>query len=101
MREATIEAMVAEDLTMVAEMANPTDEETPSPPRGCPGGCTTLPTWCDQPIKGNVSFNTNERIYHMPSDEFYEETVINPDYGEYYFCTQEEAEAAGFRHAYN
>jgi hypothetical protein len=37
----------------------------------------------------------------MQGDEFYEDTVINTDYGEYYFCTPEEAEAAGFRRAFN
>ncbi len=37
----------------------------------------------------------------MWGDEFYEETKIDPAYGEYYFCTPEEAEAAGFRRAYN
>jgi hypothetical protein len=73
---------------------------TASPPRGCPRGCTTYPSWCEPPIKGNSSFDDGELIYHMPTDEYYEETKINPRYGEYYFCTPEEAEAAGFRRAY-
>ncbi len=33
-------------------------------------------------IKGNISFTTSERIYHVPSGEFYDATVINPAYGE-------------------
>jgi hypothetical protein len=68
--------------------------------RGCPDGCTFYPDWCAPPIKGNVSVNSGEPIYHMPGDEFYADTVINPDYGELYFCTSEEAETNGFRRAY-
>ena len=47
---------------------------------GCPSGCTYQKDGCD--IKGNISFDTNEKIYHMPGQEFYSETTINPDYGE-------------------
>lgn len=50
-------------------------------------------------IKGNVAFSTGERIYHMPGQEFYDETVINEDYGETWFCTEEDAVAAGWRKA--
>jgi hypothetical protein len=73
---------------------------TPTLQRGCPNGCKTKPSWCDPPIKGNVTFDKGERIYHMHGDEFYYNTVINPDYDERYFCTPEEAESAGFRRAY-
>ncbi len=76
------------------------DKETPTPQQGCSSGCIFYPSWCEPPIKGNVSFDDGERIYHMPGDEFYDDTVINPDYDERYFCTPEEAEAAGFRRAY-
>jgi hypothetical protein len=90
---------IAAFLTTLA--VTPIIEGTPSPPSGCPGGCTTYPTWCAPPIKGNVSVNSGEHIYYMPDDESYDETPIDPDYGERYFCTPEEAEAAGFRRAYN
>jgi hypothetical protein len=66
----------------------------------CYGGCVTYPDFCAPPILGNVSYNSGERIYHMPGDEYYDDTEIDPDYDEYYFCTPDEAEAAGFRHAY-
>ena len=55
------------------------------------------PTWCEPAIKGNVSFNSGERIYHVPGQEYYGETVINPDYGERWFCSEEEAMDAGWR----
>lgn len=48
-------------------------------------------------IKGNISYNTGERIYHVPGQEFYESTVINESYGERWFCSEGEARAAGWR----
>jgi hypothetical protein len=50
-------------------------------------------------IKGNVSINTGQRIYHVPGDKFYSETVIRPEYGESWFCSEEEARAAGWTRA--
>ncbi|WP_086469658.1 hypothetical protein [Devosia lucknowensis] len=52
---------------------------------------------CD--IKGNISVNTGERIYHVPGQEFYAETTIRPEYGERWFCSEAEARAAGWRKA--
>jgi len=51
-------------------------------------------------IKGNISYNTGEKIYHLPSDAYYDRTVINEVYGERWFCTEAEAQVAGWRHAY-
>jgi hypothetical protein len=50
-------------------------------------------------IKGNVSISSGERIYHMPGQRNYAETVIRPEYGERYFCSEQEARAAGWRRA--
>ena len=50
-------------------------------------------------IKGNISINTGEHIYHVPGQEHYWETKISPEYGERWFCTEEEARAAGWRKA--
>jgi hypothetical protein len=52
---------------------------------------------CD--IKGNVSINTGERIYHVRGQEHYDETIISPQYGERWFCSESEAHAAGWRKA--
>jgi hypothetical protein len=59
------------------------------------------PSTCN--IKGNISYNTGEKIYHVPGDPTYDATVINPNYGERWFCSEAEAEAqaAGWRRAYN
>ena len=50
-------------------------------------------------IKGNVSYNSGKRIYHMPGDRNYERTRISTSRGERYFCTEAEARAAGWRRA--
>ena len=50
-------------------------------------------------IKGNISINTGERIYHVPGQEHYWETKISPQYGERWFCSESEARAAGWRKA--
>ncbi|WP_322990853.1 hypothetical protein [Hoeflea sp.] len=50
-------------------------------------------------IKGNVSINTGERIYHVPGQKFYNPTKITPRYGERWFCTESEARSAGWRKA--
>lgn len=62
---------------------------------GCPDGCTHQKEGCE--IKGNISYDTGEKIYHLPWQEFYSETVINSDYGERWFCTEEEARQNGWR----
>ena len=48
-------------------------------------------------IKGNIS--ASGRIYHMPGDDFYAKTGINLAKGERWFCTEAEAQAAGWRRA--
>lgn len=50
-------------------------------------------------IKGNISINTGERIYHVPGQEFYSQTRISPQHGERWFCTEAEARSAGWRKA--
>ena len=46
-------------------------------------------------IKGNIS--ERGRIYHVPGSRWYGETQIDPSKGERWFCTVEEAVAAGWR----
>ena len=50
-------------------------------------------------IKGNVSFNSGERIYHVPGQHYYDATIITPAKGERWFCSEAEARAAGWRRA--
>jgi micrococcal nuclease len=47
-------------------------------------------------IKGNISWG-GEKIYHVPGQQYYESTKIDTAYGEKWFCTEEEAQSAGWR----
>jgi len=62
---------------------------------GCPYGCDYQKPGCN--IKGNISFDSSAKIYHLPGMKYYEQTVISPDYGEKWFCTEKEAIANGWR----
>lgn len=50
-------------------------------------------------IKGNISIDTGNKIYHLPGMEDYESTVIDPTKGEKWFCTESEAIEDGWRKA--
>lgn len=50
-------------------------------------------------IKGTIAINSGERIYHVPGQEHYSETKISPQYGERWFCSEQEAQTAGWRKA--
>lgn len=50
-------------------------------------------------IKGNIS--NSGRIYHMPHNQYYQNTRINEANGERWFCSETEAQAAGWRAARN
>src|SRR3989338_149352 len=58
---------------------------------------STVADNCDNPrIKGNIS-SSGERIYHVPSGQYYSVTQINESKGEMLFCTEAEARSAGWR----
>ena len=46
-------------------------------------------------IKGNIG--SSGKIYHMPSSAWYQKTKINTAKGERWFCSEDEAKAAGWR----
>ncbi|WP_432354245.1 restriction endonuclease [Anaerotruncus rubiinfantis] len=50
-------------------------------------------------IKCNVS-KSGEKIYHLPFDQQYDRAIINPNDGDCYAYTVQEAEQLGFRRAY-
>jgi endonuclease YncB( thermonuclease family) len=52
-----------------------------------PGGCS---------IKGNINAK-GDRLYHLPGQMHYDRTRIDPSQGERWFCSEEEARAAGWR----
>lgn len=60
--------------------------QTQSPPSSCA-------------IKGNIN-REGRRLYHLPGDSSYENTVVTPGKGERWFCSEEEALAAGWSPAW-
>ncbi len=50
----------------------------------------------DCKIKGNIS-SSGEKIYHTLGQRYYDKTVIDEPKGERWFCTEEEAQEAGWR----
>ncbi len=73
--------------------------ETSAPtPAGSPaeGACDYSGT-SEAVVKGNISTNSGEKIYHVPGGGFYEQTVIDEAAGERWFCTESDAVAAGWR----
>jgi len=68
---------------------------------GCPQGVPddAAPS-AECNIKGNIS-TEGEKIYHIPVCEYYSRTVITESKGERWFCSEEEALAAGWRKALN
>ncbi|WP_075291977.1 hypothetical protein [Pararhizobium arenae] len=57
----------------------------------------TFDSSCD--IKGNISIGSGERIFYVPGQENYLDTVIRVEYGERWFCSEADARAAGWRKA--
>lgn len=68
---------------------------------GCPAGIPDVAApsaACS--IKGNISAQ-GEKIYHLPPCEYYSRTVITESKGERWFCSEDEAQTAGWRRALN
>ena len=62
-----------------------------------PESSTPTITDCSSPsIKGNIS-SSGEKIYHVPGGQYYAVTQIDASKGEKWFCTEDEARAAGWR----
>ena len=59
----------------------------------------STPTDANCFIKGNIS--GSGQIYHMPHNRDYDNTRINESRGERWFCTEADAQAAGWRAARN
>lgn len=60
----------------------------------CPNGCNYSSNNCE--IKGNIN-SSGEKIFHIPGSGSYEKTVISPEKGELWFCTEGDAIANGWR----
>lgn len=47
-------------------------------------------------IKANIDPSTWGHLYHLPSCRHYDKIVLDLDLGEQFFCSEKEAQAAGF-----
>jgi endonuclease YncB( thermonuclease family) len=65
----------------------PADALTDAETAGGPGPCL---------IKGNIN-RAGAKIYHVPGSPSYDQTQIDESQGERWFCSEEEAVAAGWR----
>lgn len=64
---------------------------------GLPGGSQAASAGAgDCAIKGNIS-SKGERIYHVSGGRWYEQTRIDQSKGERWFCSEDEAQSAGWR----
>lgn len=59
---------------------------------------TSTATSSDCVIKGNIN-SKGEHIYHVPGARYYDETKIDESKGERWFCSESEAQDAGWRKA--
>jgi predicted XRE-type DNA-binding protein len=64
---------------------------------GLLGRAGAMPTWPSS-AQGECG-NKGKRIYHVPGDPDCDQTKIDTDKGERWFCSEAEAEAAGWRRA--
>ena len=47
-------------------------------------------------IKGNIDKGTWDHLYHLPTCRHYKQIVLDEDMGEQFFCSEKEAQDAGF-----
>ncbi len=71
-----------------------TPETSPAIPESSPITTPTIDSTCA--IKGNISWNAGRKYYHLPGMEDYVNTQIDLEKGERWFCTEAEAQAAGW-----
>lgn len=64
-------------------------------------GCTdTEPVDPNCRIKGNIDEDKQKKSYHLLTCRDYDRVIIDRDRGENYYCSEKEAQAAGFTKAY-
>lgn len=79
-------------LSLVSRFARPLRNQQPT--KMAPLIGSPRPGECQ--IKGNIS-SSGERIYHLPGQENHAKTKISESKGERWFCSEAEAQAAGWR----
>src|SRR5205085_368904 len=80
---------------LTSEVVNAPDFAPAPDLNRCPSGCIKPEPGCA--IKGNVESDGSEKIYYVRGSRFYDTTVIDPRFGERWFCTEQEAQDNGWR----
>ncbi len=80
-------AQVAERGLWSGDTCNGDTSQAAKTANSSPDGCV---------IKGNIS-TSSEKIYHLPGQKYYDKTVVDESKGERWFCSEPEAQAAGWR----
>ncbi len=82
------------------EILNKAQNEAQASEKGLWGACgsgsvnsVVTPSGCS--VKGNIS--SSGKIYHLPGQRYYNSTVVDESKGERMFCSEEEAQKAGWR----
>jgi endonuclease YncB( thermonuclease family) len=82
------------NLSKTPDRMRPPGGSSPMPPSAVAlAAASNPPGTCA--IKGNIS--RNGRIYHLPNSASYARTTIDESKGERWFCSEREAQAAGWR----
>lgn len=63
------------------------------------GGNSSVQTYAPPTGECKIKGNANSMIYHVPGGQYYDRTKVDPKEGDRLFCTEQEAQAAGFRRA--
>ncbi len=85
----TGQEVASTDVATTGQLQGQTQTVVSDPPN-------TASNTCD--IKGNIN-REGERIYHTLASPWYERTIIDLSQGERWFCSEAEAQAAGWRRA--
>lgn len=75
-------------------------KDAPANTASSPAAPAPIPSDGSCAIKGNIS-SSGEKIYHVPGCGSYNKTVIDTSRGEKMFCSETEAQTAGWRKALN
>jgi micrococcal nuclease len=91
------------DQTSQTENVKASSQKAKDEKRGVYGTCQST-TNTKNPsciIKGNIDQNkyADNKKYYLPNCAQYEFTVVSEDIGEAWFCTEKEAQEAGFKKA--
>ena len=89
------DALFAERGIWAGEVAVPAEYRTSVRAAAAAANERQAPAGCQ--IKGNISGSGH--VYHLPGQEHYADTRIDPSRGERWFCSEAEAQAAGWRPA--